>query len=34
MAVPAAVYSLLMYATGFAAILYGRNTHAKAASLE
>jgi bile acid:Na+ symporter, BASS family len=34
MAVPAAVYSLLMYATGFAAILYGRNTQAKAASLE
>jgi bile acid:Na+ symporter, BASS family len=27
MAIPAAVYSLLMYATGFGAILYGRKAH-------
>jgi BASS family bile acid:Na+ symporter len=30
MAIPAAVYSLLMYLTGFAAILYGRRTIAAA----
>jgi len=31
MAVPAAVYSLLMYATGFGAIVYGRRSAARAA---
>lgn len=32
MAVPAAVYSLLMYATGFGAILYGRNAISSSAA--
>ena len=34
MAVPAAVYSLLMYVTGFGAILYGRQSIGGAASLK
>jgi BASS family bile acid:Na+ symporter len=34
MAVPAAVYSLLMYVTGFGAILYGRQASGSASSLE
>jgi BASS family bile acid:Na+ symporter len=34
MAVPAAVYSLLMYVTGFGAILYGRQASGSASSLK
>lgn len=34
MAVPAAVYSLLMYVTGFGAILYGRQAIGDASSLK
>jgi BASS family bile acid:Na+ symporter len=34
MAVPAAVYSLLMYVTGFGAILYGRQAIGRASSLK
>jgi bile acid:Na+ symporter, BASS family len=34
MAVPAAVYSLFMYVTGFGAILYGRQAIGRASSLE
>jgi BASS family bile acid:Na+ symporter len=33
MAVPAAVYSLMMYVTGFGAILYGRKETVRTASL-
>ena len=34
MAIPAAVYSLLMYLTGFAAIFYGRKIRGSAYSFE
>jgi bile acid:Na+ symporter, BASS family len=34
MAVPAAVYSLLMYVTGFGAILYGRQAIGRSSSLK